>query len=102
MLCFNVAEYFVGLVKFALIFVSGINSDFVFGLVLTSFRRNGLVCNVRLTHVRRKQLYIKNPGFSVKRQLYYLTNQLHVSAIVLQPSSGLSQEYKKKNTIQLQ
>ena len=87
---FNVAEYFIGLVKFSLIFVSWINSASVFGLVLTSFRRNGLFCNVRLTHVRRKQLYIKNAGFSVKTQLYYLKHPLYVSVVDLQPSSGRS------------
>jgi hypothetical protein len=81
MFWFNVAEYVFGLVKL-FDFLSWINFDLVFGLVLISFKRNGLVCNVRLTKFCRKQVYTKNTGYSVKTQLYYLKHQLHVSAIV--------------------
>ena len=41
---------------------------------------------------------LKLRGFSVKSQLCYLTNQLHVSDTVLYPS----QEYREKRIIQLQ
>ena len=44
----------------------------------------------------------KIAGFSVKMQLYYLTYQLLVLAVVLHPSSGRVKEYMKKELKQLQ
>lgn len=39
---------------------------------------------------------------SVKTQLHYLTNQLHISAALLWPSSAPPQEFEKKEVTELQ
>jgi hypothetical protein len=54
------------------------------------------------SHQLRVYTEIKMQIFSVKTQVYYLKNQLHVSSIVLYPLSGRSQKYKKKEIIWLQ
>jgi hypothetical protein len=74
MFWFKVIQYVFGLVKFSLIFVSCINSDLVFGLVLTSFRQNGFDLQCKTNIPPSKNIYEKCRFFSKTTNVLFNTS----------------------------